>query len=733
MSEGINVLDDLDFELPLSELGAGPSAARHAGAGVGGFEGGFFGPYQLLQEVGKGGVASVHRARHIHPQYADRQLALKLLHESLSRDPMVVSLFRREAYVLSLLKHPSIVQTFEAGEQEGRLFIAMEYVDGRDLDAFLFRCHHAKVTVPLPILTHIAGELLSALIYAHNLHDNDQRILHLVHRDINPANVFLSYNGQVKLGDFGVASITAGRVEKSRELAGKIGYFAPEQIDGGVVDGRADLFALGAMLFEMICGVRLFDADDADKAMRLNRKAKIPKLSKLKPDLPPELERIILKALEKRPQDRFASGTDMLTALEPFLPPPQNMRMATASLMRTLFLREHLQEVQLRDSLSGRRRPLVRGQLVDIVTSDTHASAAFAELLTGHNYRVRTHDNLVSLTTVIIAELPHAILVDVEQPNFSAAEFNAAIQRTKRVIPIIASCANLDSVAIERAMGIHAGDLLSKPLYTDRVLASLSGAATFERPKPFMRIDQKVGRLRTRVLIVSADAALRQQIKDELSAASMVVEDVEGGNAALMRFEQTSYHAVIYDANPVGADAAAFAGQLRAAPGIGLLPLLYLADAADQGPLAAMPYARVGVTARAVPALAALNEAMQVRTEGYGRLYTRHAVSLAAEIRYGGRLSTARAVDLSRGGVLLQCAQIPPLGTQVGVMLRFGDQAAAQVAGRVIRVGLVSVGTEEMAQVGPEFDTFAGQDEAQLIAYIRSLVPTGAVPVSAAV
>ncbi|RYF10374.1 MAG: response regulator, partial [Deltaproteobacteria bacterium] len=512
MPEALNILDDLDIDLPFEETTTADASASSGGQGLQGTaDGAFFGPYQLIEEVGKGGVASVHRARHIHPQYADRALAVKVLHDSLSRDPMVVSLFRREAYVLSLLKHPGVVQTFEAGETDGRLFIAMEYIDGRDLDAFLFRCQHAKIAVPLPILTHIAGEVLRALIYAHGLRDNDDRRLNLVHRDINPANVFLSYNGQVKLGDFGVASITAGRLEKSRELAGKIGYFAPEQIEGGIVDHRADLFALGAMLFEMVCGTRLFDAEDADQAMRLNRKAKIPRPSKLNPNLPADLERIILKALERRPQDRFASGAEMLAALEPFLPPPQSMRMATASLMRTLFLREHMQETQLRDSMAGRRRPAMRGQLVDIFTTDPAAQRAFADLLTLNNYRVRSHDNLISLTTVIVAELPYAILVDVDQADFNAGDFNAAIQRTGRVIPIIASCAALDSTAIERAMGVHAGDLLSKPLYTDRVLSSICGAATFERPKPFLRVGDKIGRLRTRVLLVGQDAALRER------------------------------------------------------------------------------------------------------------------------------------------------------------------------------------------------------------------------------
>jgi serine/threonine protein kinase len=724
MSESLNILDDLDLELPFAEALSERPAAEPAVPSA--FDGPFFGPYQFLQEVGKGGVASVHRARHIHPQYADRSLAVKVLHESLSQDPVVVSLFRREAYVLSLLKHPGVVQTFEAGDNEGRLFIAMEYIDGRDLDEFLFRCQHVKLTVPLPILTHVAGEVLRALIYAHNLRDNDNRILNLVHRDINPANVFLSFNGQVKLGDFGVASITAGRVEKSRELAGKIGYFAPEQIEGGIVDHRADLFALGAMLFEMVCGVRLFDAEDADKAMRLNRKAKIPKISKLNPLVPPGLEKIIHKALERRAQDRYASGSEMLAALEPFVPPAQGMRLAMASLMRTLFLREHIQETQLRDSMSGRKRVPMRGQLVDIFTPDPQASRAFADLLTLNNYRVRTHTDLASLSAVAITEVPHAILVDVDDANFSAEAFNTAMQRTGRIIPIIASCSVLDTQAIERAMAIHAGDLLSKPLYTDRVLSSLSGAATLERPKPFLRSDPKAGRLRSRVLVITADAHVRDQVKAELRGQGLVVEDSATPGAAMERFDQTSYHAVIYDAYPANPEDRQFVSRLRGRCGIGILPVLYLIDEADRPLFRGMPMLRTGLWRRGLPLGQALTEVMQAKVEGHGRLYTRHPVNISSEIRYGGRLSTATAVDLSRGGVLLQCDQIPPLGTQISVILRFGEHRTAQVAGRVIRVGLVTAGDREVAQVGLEFDVFSGRDEVELITYIRGLEPAPA-------
>ena len=242
----------------------------------------YFGPYQLLGMIGEGAIARVMRASHIHPRYAEQIFALKLLHPQLSQDAQVIELFQREAYVLSLLKHPNIIKTFEAGRHDQQLFIAME---GNDLDNLLLRAKALNFKLPMPIMLYIVEQILNGLSFAHTLCDAEGQLLKFVHRDINPANVFLSYEGEVKLGDFGVASIAAGHVEKNRQIAGKLGYFSPEQLLGDDVDQRADLFSLGVLMFEMFCGVRLFDATDIEQTMRLNAQAKIPKPRKLNADI----------------------------------------------------------------------------------------------------------------------------------------------------------------------------------------------------------------------------------------------------------------------------------------------------------------------------------------------------------------------------------------------------------------------------------------------------------------
>jgi len=350
MEDSVNFLDGLDIDIPAAPLGvavATPAPAAEGSAPA------FFGPYQLIQNIGIGGVAKVMRARHIHPMYGETTFAVKILHEDLSRDPRVVALFRNEAYVLAMLNHPNIVRTFEAGVQDDKLFIAMEYIDGRDLDELAQRCKRARQPIPISIILHIIGEILKGLAFAHELADADGNRLNLVHRDVNPANVFLSYDGHVKLGDFGVAAIAAGQVEKNRELAGKIGYFAPEQLEGADVDRRADIFAVGVMLYEVLTGERLFAGDDTDKVMRLNRHAKVPRPSKANPEISSELEVIVLKALERRPCDRYASAHAMLEALTPVLPAAVDMSLAVAALVHKVFLHEHMNELQLREFLAG--------------------------------------------------------------------------------------------------------------------------------------------------------------------------------------------------------------------------------------------------------------------------------------------------------------------------------------------------------------------------------------------
>ena len=715
VSEDLDLLDGLDIAIPEPNTQAASDAAAAADGGQ------FFGPYQLIQEVGAGGVAKVMRARHIHPSFADKTFAVKVLHESLSQDPKVVALFRREAYVLSLLKHANVVQTFEAGAQEDKLFIAMEYVDGRDLDNMMVRCAKAQVPMTVSLMMHMVGEVLKGLTFAHELVDADNNSLNLIHRDVNPANVFVSYDGRIKLGDFGVASITAGRVEKSREIAGKVGYFSPEQLSGDPVDHRADLFSVGVMMFEMLTGTRLFDGDDADAVLRLNRRAKIPKPSKLNPNISAGLERALLKALERKPQDRYGSGREMLEALHDYIPAPAGMRLAVASMMRRVFLGEHIAELQLREGLAGRSPSRGTGQLVDLLTNDERAMAAFSELLTSRGYRVQAHRDLDALCDALLRQPPQVLMVDIAGPEFVSTDFNTVMASSPLKVPVVAISQALDEETIRRAHQVHAVDLLFKPYNIERVLTALRGASTGHLPSVADDMPERPAQ-NIRTMLVTNDLGLANRIAG-LDKLGYDLEVVPSAELAFQRAEQISVQAVIYDAHPFNAADRLFAGQFRAAAGIGMVPIVFLMDEVTRPMFRGMLIDRTQVLPRGagLPELVQALDTLREDTRA-GRTFVRYEAEVPSEIRYGGRVFACTCIDVSRGGVMLQSEHIPPVGTEVGATLRVPlPVPPVSLVGRVVRVNLVKVNGRDVAQVGVEFSNFAPRSEQDLIAFITAL------------
>jgi serine/threonine-protein kinase len=723
MEDAVNLLDGLDIDLPTGLLAEGSSAQQGPSAAS------FFGPYQLIQEVGIGGVARVMRARHIHPQYADHTFALKILHEELSHDPQVVGLFRGEAYVLAMLNHPNIIKTFEAGAQDDRLFIAMEYIDGRDLDGLVERSKRGRVKIPIPVALHIIGEVLRGLAYAHDLTDADGHRLNLVHRDVNPANVFLSYDGKVKLGDFGVAAIAAGRVEKSRELAGKLGYFAPEQLAGDAVDQRADLFATGVMLYEVLCGVRLFEGDDTDKVMRLNKRAKIPKPTKANPNIPPPLEEILLKALEREPQNRFVDARQFLAALKPFLPDAKGMTLAAAALMRKVFLREHVAELQLREGLAGSGSERGSGQLVALFTRDERAQAAFNELLLSRGYRVETHVGFDTLAqSAKSGNPPNLALLDVCSDGFTTYGALAALGECRRPIPVVAISEGLDPDWIKAASSVGAVDLLFKPFNVERVLsavrATVMGAARQTTP---VLVERAAGaEIRPRLLVVSSDPKQTARLSKELTDRGFWVDVSPNAAEAVERAWHESYQIVVYDAFPASPADRNFAGQFRNQPGMGLVPIVYLAEPSAAALFAGVDADRCALRPRTDTAAALTEVLNRLRADvRLGRTFVRYTVNFPAELRYGGRVFTGHAIDLSRGGVMLRCEQMPPVGTAVSVGLRPPTATGLiEANGKVVRVDLPKEGEHLLPGVGVEFERFARKGEAELIEYLGTLDQT---------
>jgi eukaryotic-like serine/threonine-protein kinase len=245
-------------------------------------------------------------------------VALKRILPHLSESAQLKEMFLNEARVAARLEHPNIATTYELGEIDGTYFISMEYLPGEDLAATLARCQ-GEQRIPVDISVALAQQAAHALHYAHEISDEKGRKVELVHRDVNPNNIFITYHGVVKLLDFGVAKDPKARKSLPGVFKGKYAYCAPEQLEGGKVDRRTDVFSLGIVLWECLTGTHLFDANTEALIIDAVRSRRIDAPSMLRPEVPTALDDITLRALARNPDQRYQSAQDMAEDLEKFL------------------------------------------------------------------------------------------------------------------------------------------------------------------------------------------------------------------------------------------------------------------------------------------------------------------------------------------------------------------------------------------------------------------------------
>jgi len=307
-----------------------------------------FGKYYLLGLIARGGMAEVYRARPRVDQ--NRLLAVKVMRPQLAREARFIDMFNREGQLAMMLRNRCIVETHELGQHDGRHYIAMEYIGGRDLTQVLRRCQETQQRIPVPHAVYIAARIAEGLHFAHTLADAAGRPLNIVNRDVSPSNVRLSYEGDVKLLDFGIAQALMKFTSEIGILKGKFSYMSPEQIRGMPLDARTDVFSAGIILHEMLTTEKLFRGDTEFALMEKVRKAEVRPPSQLNRRVTQELDAISLKALAPSVADRyqtaaaFAADLDSLIAGYRF--DPKELR----QFMRQLFRREYakdLEETQL--------------------------------------------------------------------------------------------------------------------------------------------------------------------------------------------------------------------------------------------------------------------------------------------------------------------------------------------------------------------------------------------------
>lgn len=303
-------------ELSEPEISIGTIIQAHSEDFTGNIIGERFGKYLLVGEIAVGGMAEVFLAVHKGLEGFIKVVVIKRVLPHLSNNPEFVRMFCDEARLAARIEHPNIVRIYEFGEVNGQYYTAMEYLPGEDLFKALNNLSVSRQLMPLHIAVGIGVQLCNGLHFAHQFTDTAGKPLALVHRDINPANIIITYGGEVKIIDFGVAKTNANVQTLNGVIKGKVAYMPPEQVLGREVDQRADIFSAGVVLWEVLTGRPLFLRSNEAATLYAIMNAPIAPPSKLRADVPPELDKIVLRALARSPGDRYDSAEEMAADLE---------------------------------------------------------------------------------------------------------------------------------------------------------------------------------------------------------------------------------------------------------------------------------------------------------------------------------------------------------------------------------------------------------------------------------
>ena len=279
-----------------------------------------FGKYYLLERINVGGMAEVFRAKAYGVEGFERLLAVKRILPQIAADEEFIEMFIDEAKIAVQLNHANIAQIFDLGKVDDAYFIALEYIHGKDLRAIFDRCRSLGETTPIPQACFVVMKVCEGLDYAHNKRDSSGREMSLVHRDVSPQNVLVSYEGEVKLVDFGIAK-AAGKASKTQAgiLKGKFGYMSPEQVRGLPLDRRSDIFSMGIILYELLTGERLFLGETDFSTLEKVRNVEILPPSTYNRKISDELEQIVMRALAKDVDDRYQNAIDLHDDLQAYM------------------------------------------------------------------------------------------------------------------------------------------------------------------------------------------------------------------------------------------------------------------------------------------------------------------------------------------------------------------------------------------------------------------------------
>ncbi len=339
-----------------------------------------FGKYELVSPLGVGGMGMTYLAIRKGVEAFEKKVVLKKLPTHVANDPALSRSLVSEAKIAVLLDHPNIVSIYELAQAHGEYYIVMEYVDGVTL-ATLFR---RKEPMPPEILICTLMQVLLALQYAHEARDSEGKPLNIIHRDISPDNILISREGIAKLADFGLAKIRT-KLEKTQPgtLKGKFGYMSPEQARGEPIDYRTDLYSTGILLYEGLTGKYLFQRENFIQTLQLAANAEIPPIREQLPNIHPELERIVHKALQKDPDQRYQKASDFYDDLESFITPStmEQLRRATRELLDSILGESRTPPAKRQFSPASSLITQPKKPLIYILSQDSVFTPAMLEML----------------------------------------------------------------------------------------------------------------------------------------------------------------------------------------------------------------------------------------------------------------------------------------------------------------------------------------------------------------
>lgn len=374
------------------------------------------GRYQLLTPLASGGMAEIWLARQPGVRGFEKLVVIKRMVGALEDDPDHVEMFLSEARLAAQFSHPHIVQIFELGEAKGSFFIVMEYLDGESLSAVYRQSKKDHKPIPDHLAVKLAAWAAGALHYAHSRVDENGQPQCIVHRDVSPQNLVVTFDGSLKVVDFGIAKI-ASHATASGKLKGKLAYMAPEQARTQPVDARTDVFALGVVLFELITHGRLFPrADELEILSRLTVAEHLPRASERRPDVPASLDVLIAKAMAAEPEQRYQTAADFQTALEDWL-------VSTGHRATNADVAAYLKDL-FAERIASRKALIDAAKRGDLASSAASAQVLAAVPGSGSGSS--------SLSGAPTAQSPKAIEVDVPRdPTVAAVRATLAPRRSK--------------------------------------------------------------------------------------------------------------------------------------------------------------------------------------------------------------------------------------------------------------------------------------------------------------